>query len=272
MALAHDLAAQSWRLCFDEFQVTDIADAMILGRLFEALFAAGVVVVSTSNRAPDELYEGGLQRERFLPFIEILKREMDVLHLDNGRDYRRSRLVGERVYYTPDDAEAEAALARIFGDLTDDATPAPLEIMVKGRVLTVPRQAAGVAWFDFAGLCGHALGAADYLALAARFDTIILAHVPRLGPEDRNEAARFNTLIDTLYEARIQVVISAAAPPDRLYPAGDGSFEFQRTVSRLLEMQSMEYLAAHTKESRRNIEEIPSARDGAALAGQEISR
>ncbi|HWK44111.1 MAG TPA: cell division protein ZapE [Stellaceae bacterium] len=240
--LARDIAARTTLLCFDEFQVTNIADAMILGRLFEALFAAGVVVVATSNRAPDELYKDGLQRERFLPFIALLKQHLDVFELENGRDYRRARLLGRPVYYSPDDAAAAASLAQTFAELTDDAPGEKATLTVKARQVPVPRQAKGVAWFSFDGLCRQPLGPADYLALAATYDTILISGLPIMGPEDRNAAQRFNTLIDTLYEAKVRLVVSAAAPADRLYPEGDGSFEFQRTVSRLLEMQSIEYL------------------------------
>ena len=243
-AVAREIATEAWLLCFDEFQVSDIADAMILSRLFEALFAEGIVVIATSNRAPDELYKGGLQRERFLPFIDMLKNELDVLHLDNGRDYRLSRLSGQRVYYSPSDATADAALARIFSELTDDMRAESMELEIRKRKLVVPRQACGTAWFEFEELCGRPLGAADYLAIAGRFETIIIAHIPLLGPDQRNEAKRFNTLIDTLYEAKVHVVISAAAEPEQLYTSGDGAFEFERTVSRLMEMQSLEYLSA----------------------------
>jgi cell division protein ZapE len=249
-AVARDIAEGAWLLCFDEFVVADIADAMVLGRLFEALFNAGVIVVATSNRAPDELYRDGLQRERFLPFIELMKDEMDVLELDNGRDYRLSGLIGRPVYYTPADAAACAQLERIFAELTDRHRATPLELEVKKRRLTVPRQALGTAFFDFAELCGRPLGAADYLAIADRFETVVLAGVPLLGPEQRNEARRFNTLIDVLYEARVHLVMSAAAPPDRLYTEGDGAFEFQRTVSRLIEMQSIEYLSGRRNNAK----------------------
>jgi cell division protein ZapE len=264
--VGREIAADAWLLCFDEMQVSDIADAMIIGRLFEALFAEGVVVVATSNRAPDELYKDGLQRERFLPFIDLLKQEMDVLELDNGRDYRRSRLAGRQVYYTPLDGAAAAALEEIFVELTDGLAPEPMTIEIKKRLLVIPKQAAGIAWFTFAELCGTPLGAGDYLALAERFDTLILAEVPRLGPEMRNEAKRFNTLIDALYEAKAHVVISAEAPAAELYPEGDGAFEFERTVSRLLEMQSLEYVTT------RKLPGIPGSESGATLAGSKVSR
>jgi cell division protein ZapE len=249
--LAREIAATATLLCFDEFQVTDIADAMILGRLFEALFAAGVVVVATSNRAPDQLYENGLQRERFLPFIEMLKHELDLLELDNGRDYRLSRLIGRKVYLTPNNARTAVALEVIFSELTDDVRPETLVIEVKKRALTVPRQACGSAFFDFAELCGQPLGAGDYLAIAERFDSVVLANVPILTQARYDEAKRFNTLIDTFYEAKVLLVISAAAEPEVLYPEGDGSFEFQRTVSRLREMQSLDYISVRRNTNRR---------------------
>ena len=263
--VAREIATDAWLLCFDEFQVSDIADAMIIGRLFEALFAEGVVVVATSNRAPDELYKDGLQRERFLPFIAILKHEMDVLELDNGRDYRLARLAGRQVYYTPLDAAAAAALDELFSELTDGLAPESMTIDIKKRPLVIRKQAAGTAWFTFAELCGRPLGAGDYLAIADLFDTIIVSEVPFLGPEMRNEAKRFNTLIDALYEAKVHVVISAASPATELYPEGDGAFEFERTVSRLLEMQSLDYVTA------RKAVTLPTSEVGPALAARAVS-
>jgi cell division protein ZapE len=241
--LAAEMAAEAWLLCFDEFHVVNIADAMILGRLFEALLENGVIVVLTSNSAPDDLYAEGLKRENFLPFIGLLKARLDVLQLDNGRDYRLQRLQNEPVYYTPIGAKAKAALTRAFGQLTDGAVVAPATIEVSGRVLKVPAAARGVARFGFAPLCEAALGAGDYLALAARFHTLVLDGVPCMAPDQRNEAKRFMTLIDTLYEHRVNLVMSAAGPPEALYPKGTGAKEFQRTVSRLMEMRSRDYIA-----------------------------
>jgi len=242
--VAQDLASETTVLCFDEFHVVDIADAMILGRLFAALFAAGVVVVATSHREPDKLYEGGLQRERFLPFIDLLKERLELIELDGPRDYRLRRFKGRQVYFTPPDAKAEAALEQAFADLTDNATPQRETLTVLGRAIEVPRAAKSVAWFSFDELCVNALGPNDYLALIGRYHTFILEGIPRMNFERRNEAKRFNIFIDTLYDAHGNIVCSAEAPPQELYTEGDGSFEFQRTVSRLIEMQSDDYIAA----------------------------
>jgi cell division protein ZapE len=242
--VAAEIASEAVLLCFDEFHVTDIADAMILGRLFEALFAHGVVVVATSNRAPDDLYPDGLQRERFLPFIALFKQKLDVLELGGQRDYRLMRLSGRQVYFTPPDDNAYRALERAFADLTDNVPARKAKLMLRGRALTVPRAAKGVAWFTFDELCGQPLGPADYVALAREYHTFVVEHIPRLGPDNRDRAKRFNIFIDTLYEAHGRLIASAEAPPDQLYIEGDGSFEFRRTVSRLNEMQSAAYIAA----------------------------
>ena len=241
--LAGELAEEAWLICFDEFHVVNIADAMILGRLFETLFAGGAVVVATSNWPPDRLYEGGLQRERFLPFIELVKQRLDVLQLDSGHDYRLARLMDISVYHAPLGPRADKALAAAFDGLTGGVAPAAEEIRVKGRVVPVPATACGVARFTFAALCEEPLGAGDYLEIAARYHSVILSGVPRLNADKRNEARRFMTLIDALYEQRVKLIVSAEAPPEQLYPAGDGAVEFQRTVSRLQEMRSQDYMA-----------------------------
>jgi cell division protein ZapE len=241
-SLAARIAADSWLLCFDEFQVGNIADAMLLGRLFAALFDLGVVVVATSNVAPDDLYQGGLQRERFLPFIAVLKEKLDILELDGVTDYRRERIKGMSVYHQPLDAAAESALADAFARLTDGAAGAPTSLSVQGRALSVPKAAMGVACFRFADLCGQPLGAADYIAIATHFHTVIVDGIPLMSCEQRNEARRFMTLVDALYEHKTNLICAAAGPPDRLYPSGDGAQEFRRTASRLLEMQSVDYL------------------------------
>jgi cell division protein ZapE len=242
--VAAEIAAAATLLCFDEFDVTDIADAMILGRLFEALFAAGVVVVATSNRAPDELYQGGLQRDRFLPFIALLKARLAVIEVDGGRDYRLRRFAGRPTWFIAPDGAAHAALEAAFADLTGGAEGRPMALPLLGRTLQVPRAAKGVAWFGFDELCARPLGPPDYLALCRSFHTVILEAIPVMGRPLRNEARRFTMFIDMLYEAHGNLIASAEAPPEALYPAGDGSFEFRRTVSRLIEMQSADYIAA----------------------------
>ncbi len=242
--LAAEIAAASTLLCFDEFHVVDIADAMILARLFTGLLDRGVVIVATSNWPPRRLYENGLNRDRFLPFIDLLVARLDVLALEGPVDYRLSRLKDLPVYQHPLGPEASACLERVFHLLTDGLPGAPEEVAVGTRQLLVPRAAAGVAWLDFQALCARPLGAADYLALTERYHTLILENVPLLTPDRRNEARRFVTLIDALYERRMMLFLSAEAPPEALYPEGDGAFEFRRTVSRLVEMQSRGYLEA----------------------------
>ena len=237
-----DIAARSWLLCFDEFQVENIADAMILGRLFQGLFDAGVVVVATSNTQPADLYKDKLQRDRFVPFIDLLCRKLDVLELAGAVDHRRESLRAMGLYHTPLGREAQAALDAAFTRLTADAPAAPDRLSVQGRTVAVPLSARGVARFAFADLCEKPLGAGDYLAIAKRFHTVILANIPYLPPAKRNEAKRFLTLIDTLYEHNVNLVCSAAVEADDLYPEGDGADAFQRAVSRLLEMQGDAYI------------------------------
>jgi len=242
--LGHALAEEAWLLCFDEFQVHNIADAMILARLFQAMFDRGAVMVATSNTAPDDLYAGGLQRDRFLPAIRMVKERMDVLALDGEVDYRRQRIRGLKVYHTPLGPAATAALDDAFARLTDNAPGRPATLAVQGRQVAIPRAARGVARASFADLCARALGAADYIALATHFHTLILDDIPVLAAERRNEALRLVTLIDALYEHRAKLVCSAEAAPDELYPEGRHAAAFQRTASRLMEMQSADYLAA----------------------------
>lgn len=250
--VARGLASEARLLAFDEFQVTDIADAMILGRLFEGLFAEGVVVVATSNRYPDDLYKDGINRQLFLPFIDLLKQKLDLFELDGGVDHRLRQLEAAPVYYCPLDADAELAMDKAWARLTSGAAPQSCTLEVNGREWVVEREVAGVARFTFPELCARAFGAADYLAVADRFHTVLLDRVPRLSPDKRNEAKRFVTLIDTLYEARTKLVMSADAEPENLYPAGDGAFEFERTASRLMEMRTHDYLAAEREEPGRD--------------------
>jgi cell division protein ZapE len=241
--LAREMASEAWLLCLDEFHVRDIADAMILGRLFSGLFENGVVAIATSNFPPDDLYRGGLQRERFLPFIDLIKQRLDVIELDGGVDHRQGRLRGLPTYHMPIGAESNRRLAQAFAHLTDGADAASQQLDVQGRSVTVPRAAKGVAWFSFDELCGAPLGAADYLAIATRFHTLILGGVPVMSADLRNEARRFITLIDVLYDRRVALICSADAAPSDLCAGSEGAFEFQRTASRLIEMQSQAYLA-----------------------------
>lgn len=224
-------------LCLDEMQITDITDAMIVGRLFDLLMEAGVTVVTTSNRIPDDLYKDGLNRALFLPFIELIKERLVVHELASPTDYRQDRLQGETVYFYPANAEARAALKTIWTDLSGGKSR-PLRLKVKGRQVEIPNFANGVARTSFFDLCGQPLGPADYLALAEKIRVLILEDIPRLGMENYNPARRFVTLIDALYEARVRLIASAADVPERLYIEGSGSFEFERTASRLREMQS----------------------------------
>jgi len=240
--LASDIAEKTRLLCFDEFHVQNIADAMILGRLFDHLFNAGTITVATSNFPPDRLYENGLNRDRFLPFIERLKNQLEIVTLAGPTDYRLGRLVDIPVYYSPVGPKADEALLTIFAKLTDDASGEIQEIEINSRRLVIPKAARGVAWFGFAALCEQPLGAADYLALAERYHTIILQDVPKLTHEKHNEARRFMTLVDALYECRVNLILSADAEPQDLYQAGEGAFEFERTASRLMEMRSREYI------------------------------
>ena len=240
--LADTIAAEASLLCFDEFQVNDVADAMILGRLFKALFARGVVVVATSNTPPDELFAGQPGRDAFLPFIALLKQHLDVLAMSGSRDWRRQRLRGMPTWHVPVDDRADRALDAAFNDLTAGAKARPERLMVMGHVFAVPLAAQGVARFDFDALCGQALGAGDYLALATHYQAVVLDGVPRLSLDNYDMARRFIVLIDALYDHRVKLVASAEATPDQLYQRGEGARAFERTASRLEEMQSREYL------------------------------
>lgn len=247
--VAKDIAAQAKLFAFDEVVVNNAADAMILSRLFKQLWERGTVIVATSNRPPDDLYKDGLNRDLFLPFIEELKEKCEILPLNGPVDYRRHRLGSVDLWYTPNGDKSTAEISEAFFRLTDYA-PSDIEHVPSeeldlggGRMLHVPKTLKGVAVFSFKRLCGESRGASDYLAIARRYHTVILVGVPVMGKDMRNEAARFVTLIDALYEYRVKLLVSADAEPEGLYPSGDGSFEFERTVSRLEEMQSDAYLA-----------------------------
>jgi cell division protein ZapE len=247
--VAEAIADEAKLLCFDEMQVTNPADAMILSRLFGKLLEQDVKVVTTSNRPPRDLYLGGLNRDLFIPFVELIERRMLVVEVNGPTDYRLERLTGVEVWHVPNGPQSTAELSQAFFQLTDypveDRAKVPSEDIDVGggRTLHVPKSLKGVAVFSFKRLCGEPRGAADYLAIARRYHTVIIVGIPVMGPEMRNEAARFVTLIDALYEHKVKLLAAADAEPADLYPHGDGSFEFERTVSRLEEMRSAEYLA-----------------------------
>jgi cell division protein ZapE len=240
--LADTIAAEATLLCFDEFQINDIADAMVLGRLFQALFALGVVIVTTSNVAPDDLFKGQPGHDAFLPFIELIKQRLDVVMMDAGRDFRRERLRGMRTWHVPADEFSRRALDDAFVTLTGGVPARPMTLTVTGRKLVVPAAADGVARFDFNALCGVPLGPGDYLAIAKNFHALVLDGIPRLSPDNYDVARRFINLVDTLYDQRVKLVASAAAPPDQLYRRGENAKMFERTASRLDEMQSEDWL------------------------------
>ena len=249
LPVAAALAEEARLLAFDEMVVNNTADAMILSRLFTALIDAGVTVVTTSNRPPRDLYKDGLNREHFLPFIALIEQRLDVLTLNGPVDYRLERLGGHPTWYAPTGPDATEAVRAAFFRLTDyppeDSLHVPSEelAITGGRMIHVPKSLKGVAVFSFKRLCAEARGAPDYLAIARHFHTVIIVGIPVLGPDKRNEAARFKTLIDALYEHKVKLLATADAEPVNLYPDGDGAFEFERTVSRLMEMQSRDYLA-----------------------------
>jgi cell division protein ZapE len=235
--------ARQWRLvCFDEFHVSDIADAMILGRLLTALFEAGVVFVMTSNYAPDDLWPNGLQRERFLPTIALIKRWLDVVEMDAGVDYRLRALTHLDTWHVPAGPSADAALARAF-DAMRSGDDEDRRLMVEGRTLQARRRSGSMAWFDFAALCDGPRSQRDYLELARRFSVLIVSDIPRLGPDTADQARRFTWLIDILYDHRVKLLASAEAPAEALYTQGPNAHEFPRTVSRLTEMRTHDYMA-----------------------------
>lgn len=245
--VARAIAQATTLLCFDEFQVTDVADAMILGRLFEQLFAQGIVIVATSNTAPDRLYDGGLNRQLFLPFIALIEKYLDVVELNGPQDYRLARMSSLKRYITPLGPAADAAMDAAWLALTDGAAGTPRTLHVLGRELLVPRAADGTARFSFDQLCLAPLAAADYLAVAQAFRVVFIDRIPLMNADMRDGARRFITLIDTLYDVGVHLVCSAAGPPDALYTEGDGAEAFRRTASRLVEMQSDEYLKRRSR-------------------------
>lgn len=236
------IASEARLLCFDELQVTDIADAMILGRLFDALFARKVVVCITSNRAPDQLYRDGINRPLFVPFIDRIVERCEVVELKGARDWRLDRMRASRVWYNGEAGSRRDGFEQLWSDLRGEMPECPTTLQILGREVTIQRTAGGLARATFAELCDRPLGSRDYLAMAARFHTLFIEDIPLLTPDKRQAANRFVTLIDTLYEARRKLVALAAGAPEALYPKGDGAFEFERTVSRLNEMQGAQWL------------------------------
>ena len=241
--VAQAVAEEVRLICFDEFQVTDIADAMILGRLFEALFARGVTLVATSNRAPDELYRNGINRQLFIPFIDMLKARLDVVSVAGGHDYRLDRLRAAGAWFSPNDPDNQRSFDALWRDMLDGQPEVGATLEVLGRKVVLPHACGGLVRASFASLCSVALGPNDYVALAERFHTVFLDSVPKLTANRREEARRLVILIDALYEARTHLIVLAEAEPTLLYPAGDGAFEFERTASRLQEMRSADWLA-----------------------------
>ena len=242
--VADDIAARARVICFDEFFVSDIADAMILGTLFERLFARGVTLVATSNRPPHELYKDGLQRARFLPAIELLERHTEVVHIAGEVDYRLQLLERAEIYHHPLDEAAEAGLAALYAASAPEDTHNRGALRVLGRPIPVRSRADGVAWFDFADICGGPRSQADYIEIARSFHTVLVAGVPQFTSDNENEARRFIALVDEFYDRNVKLLLSAAAPPEELYGGLRLAFEFKRTVSRLEEMRSQAYLAA----------------------------
>ena len=230
-------------MCFDELQITDITDAMIVGRLFDILLSDGVILISTSNRPPQDLYKDGLNRGAFVPFIDLIEERMEIVHLESPVDYRQHRLEGAQVYFSPASRDAKAQIEAYWKDLTGGAPGTPRQLSVNGRTVELPSFSSGIGRASFWDLCGAALGPADYLAIAAAVRVLILEDIPQLSASNYNEAKRFVTLVDALYEAKVRLICSAADIPERLYIEGAGSFEFERTASRLREMQSRDWSA-----------------------------
>ncbi len=241
--VAQRIAQQARLLCFDEFHVSDIADAMLLGRLLRELLQRGVVLVATSNHKPDKLYLHGLQRSRFLPAIALLKERLDVVEIDAGIDYRLRMLERIGAYHFPLDEAAEAGLADAFPSLSGGEGASPVSLEIEGRQIATTRTAPGVAWFEFQTICGVPRGQADYIEIARRFHTVLISGIPKMAPEQAAEARRFTWLVDEFYDRRVKLIVSAQAPPQELYLGGPHAEEFDRTISRLTEMQTRQYLA-----------------------------
>jgi cell division protein ZapE len=252
--VATRIAADTSLLCFDEFHVTDIADAMILGRLLKGLFEKQVVIVATSNVAPDRLYWNGLNRSLFMPSIALLTEHMDVHELIASKDFRLEKLAGQTLYFTPVDATARNALRATFQRMTGTTQGAPIDLDIKGRTLRIAESASGVAYVTFAEICEQPLGPLDYLHIAHAFHTVIIEGIPKLSPQRRNEARRLTMLIDTLYDQRVSLIVSADAEPHELYPEGDAAFLFERTASRLIEMRSESYLLARAERTATHVD------------------
>ncbi|MEO1265689.1 MAG: cell division protein ZapE [Pseudomonadota bacterium] len=257
---ADEILERTRLLCFDELHITDITDAMLVGRLFERLFAGGLVVVATSNVPPDGLYKDGLNRALFEPFIALIEQHMHVYAFPDGEDYRLAKLKGKPLYFTPANADADHRMTGLWHQFAADGAETSATLDVQGRTLHVPRRADGAAWFTFEELCDRPVGSRDYLAIAREFHTVFLSGVPRLGPEKRNAARRLINLVDTLYDNRVGLIASADAEPDELYVAGDGVDLFARTASRLVEMRSESYLADRkARLAQRDVEEAKDA-------------
>jgi cell division protein ZapE len=261
------LASEARLLCFDEIHLTNIADAMIVGRLFQAMLDEGAVIVATSNVPPEGLYAGGLNRQNVMPFIDLIQRRMTVLQLAAAKDFRLAKLAGRQLYFTPSDVEAEREMRVVFERLTGQARGQPADIDIKGRLLHVPEAGMGVARFEFADLCAKPLGALDYLAIARSFHTVMISGIPKLSPQKKDEARRFVNLIDTLYDGGVCLIAAADAEPHQLYPEGDVAFLFERTASRLIEMRSAEYMQSRTHRGGL-APHVPDATAASALAPQ----